>query len=159
MEKNSVYMDIEQIKEKIPHRFPFLLVDRVDSFEHGPDPSAFIGRKIVARKNVTMNEPYFTGHFPHKAVMPGVLQIEAMAQVGALAAMAENKEPHDVLFAKIDGARFRKQVVPGDVLEIHAVVTKEKAGILCVECKTYCDGTLVAEASIVAKVFPRGEFT
>lgn len=157
MSEKKVFWDVEEIMKKIPHRFPFLLIDRVDSYQQGPDKDSYIGAKIIARKNVTVNEPYFVGHFPHKPVMPGVLQIEAMAQAGALAAMVGRTTDMDVLFAKIDGARFRKPVVPGDTLEIHAEIKKEKAGILGVSCKTFCDGEVVAEVDIMAKVFPRSE--
>lgn len=157
-EKSKVYMDIMAIQERIPHRFPFLLIDRIDSYTPGKDPKAWLGRKVIARKNVTINEPYFTGHFPHKPVMPGVLQVEAMAQAGAVACLGSNDgQSWDVLIAKINDCRFRKPVVPGDVLEIHAEITKEKAGIVAVTCKTLCDGEVISEVELVAKVFLRGE--
>lgn len=155
MSSDNRIFDIKQIQKKIPHRFPFLLIDRVLSFEPGPDKNSMKGRKIVARKNVTMNEPYFVGHFPDNPVMPGVLQVEAMAQAGALACVPEDDGAVDVLFAKINGAKFKRQVVPGDTLEIHAEITGEKAGILSVDCKMFCEGQLVSEASIMAKVIPR----
>ncbi len=148
-------LDIQKIQKRIPHRFPFLLIDRVLKFEHGPDATKYTGRKIVARKNVTMNEPYFVGHFPDNPVMPGVLQVEAMAQAGALACAPDDNDSVDVLFAKIISAKFKRQVTPGDTLEIQAHVLKEKSGILTVECQTHCDGQLVSEATIMAKVTPR----
>lgn len=148
--------NIEDIKKKIPHRYPFLLIDRVISIEPGPkSPDSSVGNRIRARKNVTSNEPFFMGHFPENAVMPGVLQIEAMAQAGALAAMYEKQNSIDVLFAKVDGARFRRQVIPGDVLDIRAEITKEKSSILGVSCQIYCEDQLVAEADVVAKIFLR----
>ena len=152
MSEEKTFLNIQQIQKRIPHRYPFLLVDRVLSFEHGPNEDKFLGRKIVARKNVTLNEPYFTGHFPDNPVMPGVLQVEAMAQAGAIACAPDDNESVDVLFAKIISAKFKKQVVPGDVLEIHAEIIKEKAGILTVECKMLCDGQLASEATVMAKV-------
>ena len=152
MSEENTVLNIQQIQKRIPHRYPFLLVDRVLAFEYGPDKDKFLGRKIVARKNVTLNEPYFMGHFPDNPVMPGVLQVEAMAQAGAIACAPDDNESVDVLFAKILGAKFKRQVVPGDVLEIHAEITREKAGILTVECKMLCEGQLASEASIMAKV-------
>ncbi|MCC6138851.1 MAG: 3-hydroxyacyl-ACP dehydratase FabZ, partial [Bdellovibrionaceae bacterium] len=122
---------------------------------HGPDPKKRIGRKVVARKNVTINEGFFQGHFPHMPIMPGVLQVEAMAQAGALACVYGEDENLDVRIAKIEEARFRRPVVPGDTLLIHASVIKEKAGLICVEGKTFCDGEIVAEVLIWAKILER----
>lgn len=155
MSGKDVFLDSIEIQKRIPHRFPFLLIDRILSYQSGPDPKSFVGRKVVARKNVTFNEPYFTGHFPHMPVMPGVLQVEAMAQAGALACLPTDEVKLDVLIAKIDNCRFRRPVVPGDVLEIHAEITRERAGLLTVICKTLCDGELVSEVEIMAKIFPR----
>lgn len=154
-ESKQTFLDINEIQKRIPHRFPFLLIDRVLHFEHGPDPKKNVGRKVLARKNVTVNEPYFTGHFPGNPVMPGVLQVEAMAQAGAIACAPEQNEAIDVLIAKIGEAKFKRQVVPGDVLEVHAEITNEKRGILSVECKIVCDGNLVSQASVMAKVFQK----
>jgi len=158
MSDRKVFLDILAIRKRIPHRFPFLLIDRVDTYTPSPEGEAVrVGRKVVARKNVTANEPYFSGHFPHKPVMPGVLQVEAMAQAGALACLPNEGEHLDVLIAKIDNTRFRRPVVPGDVLEIHAEITKEKAGILCLKAAIFCDQELVAETDITAKIFPTVE--
>lgn len=156
-ETKQPYLDVLAIRKRIPHRYPFLLIDRVDTYEAGPNPELRVGRKVVARKNVTVNEQYFQGHFPHAPVMPGVLQVEAMAQAGALACVAGEDENLDVRIAKIEEARFRRPVVPGDTLIIHAKVTKEKAGLVCVQCETFCDGEPVAEVIIWAKVFGRSE--
>ena len=155
MSNSDFYLDINSIQKRIPHRFPFLLVDRVMSFEYGPDKEKMLGRKVVARKNVTLNEPYFTGHFPDNPVMPGVLQVEAMAQTGALACVPEENDQIDVLIAKINEAKFKRPVVPGDTLELHAEITKEKAGILTVTCKALCDGNLVSQAEVMAKIFKK----
>ena len=109
-------MDIHQILKKLPHRYPFLMIDRVLELEKG--------KRIKALKNVTINEPFFTGHFPHRPVMPGVLMLEAMAQAAALLAFdALNTSPNDetvYYFAGIDGARFKRPVEPGDQLILEA---------------------------------------
>lgn len=152
MSDQSPFLTITEIQDRLPHRFPFLLIDRVLHFEYGPDKSVFKGRKIVARKNVTFNEPYFVGHFPTNPVMPGVLQVEAMAQAGAMACAPEVDEAIDVLIAKISDARFRRPVVPGDTLELHAEIINEKRGLLVVECKALCDGVVVSDVTLTAKV-------
>ena len=118
-------MDIHQILKQLPHRFPFLLVDRVLEIEKG--------KRIKALKNVTMNEPFFTGHFPHRPVMPGVLMLEALAQAAALLAFDTlGVTPDDktvYYFAGIDGARFKRPVEPGDQLLLHAELDRMRSGI------------------------------
>ena len=118
-------MDIHQILKQLPHRYPFLLVDRVLSVEKG--------KTTQALKNVTMNEPFFTGHFPHRPVMPGVLMLEALAQAAALLAFdALGTTPDDktvYYFAGIDGARFKRPVEPGDQLVMDVSLERMKAGI------------------------------
>ena len=118
-------MDIHQILKKLPHRYPFLLVDRVLSVEPG--------KAIRALKNVTINEPFFVGHFPHRPVMPGVLMLEAMAQTAGLLAFADDtsgRDPNAVIyFAGIDGARFKRPVEPGDQLVMDVEILRHKAGI------------------------------
>jgi 3-hydroxyacyl-[acyl-carrier-protein] dehydratase len=118
-------MDIHQILTKLPHRYPFLLVDRVLAV----DP----GKSIRALKNVTINEPFFTGHFPHRPVMPGVLMLEAMAQTAGLLAFADDTTTRDansvIYFAGIDGARFKRPVEPGDQLVMDVEIVRHKAGI------------------------------
>ncbi|WP_374666647.1 3-hydroxyacyl-ACP dehydratase FabZ [Ramlibacter sp.] len=118
-------MDIHQILKQLPHRYPILLVDRVLAIEDG--------QRIRALKNVTMNEPYFTGHFPHRPVMPGVLMIEAMAQTAALLSFAiTGTTPDDksvYYFAGIDAARFKRPVEPGDQLIMDVELMRAKAGI------------------------------
>ncbi len=138
-------MDINQIIKILPHRFPFLLVDRV--VEHDP------GKRIVAIKNVTINEPYFPGHFPGHPVMPGVLIIEAMAQVGGiLAYLASDDEVRKKVcyFGSIDDAKFRKPVVPGDQLRIEIDVIACKRGIWVIAGKAFVDDKLVTEAKLKA---------
>ena len=118
-------MDIHQILKKLPHRYPFLLVDRVLAV----DP----GKSIKALKNVTINEPFFVGHFPHRPVMPGVLMLEAMAQTAALLSFAaEGAAPDNksvIYFAGIDGARFKRPVEPGDQLVMDVTLDRARAGI------------------------------
>ncbi len=118
-------MDIHQILKKLPHRYPFLLVDRV----LGVEP----GKSIKALKNVTINEPFFVGHFPHRPVMPGVLILEAMAQTAGLLAFADASKGSDtnsvIYFAGIDGARFKRPVEPGDQLVMDVEIVRHKAGI------------------------------
>ncbi|ROZ76972.1 3-hydroxyacyl-ACP dehydratase FabZ [Ramlibacter sp. WS9] len=118
-------MDIHEILKKLPHRYPFLLVDRVLEVEPG--------KRIKALKNVTINEPFFTGHFPHRPVMPGVLMLEAMAQSAALLSFAgEGSAPDEksvIYFVGIDGARFKRPVEPGDQLVMDVTLERARAGI------------------------------
>jgi 3-hydroxyacyl-[acyl-carrier-protein] dehydratase len=138
-------LDIVEIMAILPHRYPFLLVDRVLEMEQG--------KRIVAIKNVTMNEPFFQGHFPGHPVMPGVLIIEAMAQVAAIMAyLASGSDADDKVsyFMAIDNARFRKPVKPGDTLRIEVETIFHKRGIWSVAGKTYVGDTLVTEAELKA---------
>lgn len=144
---------IEEILRLLPHRFPFLLVDRVDELVRPAGPNR-VGWKIRARKCVSMNEPYFPGHFPHRPVMPGVLQIEAMAQAAALICVNLESPPMDVAIASIDKAKFRRPVIPGDVIEITAEIIKDRGQILLIACKATVDGNVVSEAELMAKMFP-----
>ncbi|MBV5297280.1 MAG: 3-hydroxyacyl-ACP dehydratase FabZ [Rhodoferax sp.] len=137
-------MDIHKILKQLPHRYPFLLVDRVLAIEKG--------KTIKALKNVTINEPFFVGHFPHRPVMPGVLMLEAMAQAAALLAFdALDATPTDDLvyyFAGIDGARFRRPVEPGDQLILEAELLRMKAGIFKFKVRALVDGDLAVEAEL-----------
>jgi 3-hydroxyacyl-[acyl-carrier-protein] dehydratase len=144
---------IEEILRLLPHRFPFLLVDRVEEL-HRPAGGTRAGWKSRARKCVSMNEPYFPGHFPHRPVMPGVLQIEAMAQAAALICVHTESPPMDVAIAAVDKARFRRPVTPGDVIEITAEIIKDRGQILVIACKAMVDGNVVSEAELIAKMFP-----
>ena len=133
-------MDINQIKEILPHRYPFLLIDRVISID---------GNKIVAIKNVTANENNFQGHFPIEPVMPGVLIIEALAQTGAVAILSKDEFKGKIAyFAGIDKAKFRRKVVPGDTLRLEVELTKLRGragvgyGIAYVDDKKVCEGEL-----------------
>ncbi len=152
-DQQAIQYKIEEILRLLPHRFPFLLVDRVDEL-HRPAGKNRAGWRIKARKCVSMNEPYFPGHFPHRPVMPGVLQIEAMAQAAALMCVDPNSQPMDVAIAAVDKARFRKPVTPGDVIEITAEIIKDRGQILVFSCTASVDGSVVAEAELIAKMFP-----
>jgi 3-hydroxyacyl-[acyl-carrier-protein] dehydratase len=138
-------MDIHQILKKLPHRYPFLLVDRVLELEKG--------KRIKALKNVTMNEPFFTGHFPHRPVMPGVLMLEAMAQAAALLAFdMQGVTPDDktvYYFAGIDGARFKRPVEPGDQLIMEVALERLKAGVFKFKGTAHVDGNMVCEAELM----------
>jgi 3-hydroxyacyl-[acyl-carrier-protein] dehydratase len=137
-------MDIHQILKQLPHRYPFLLVDRVLEIEKGV--------RIKALKNVTMNEPFFTGHFPHRPVMPGVLMLEALAQAAALLAFdALNTSPNDetvYYFAGIDGARFKRPVEPGDQLILEVELLRMKAGIFKFKTRALVADEVAVEAEL-----------
>lgn len=137
-------MDILEIQSLIPHRYPFLLIDRIVEIE----PL----KRIVAIKNVTMNEPFFQGHFPGVPVMPGVLIIEAMAQAGAVLLFKEvpDRENKLMYFAAIEEARFRKPVTPGDQLRLEIEVIKYRSGYGKLSGKAYVDGVVVCEAIVTS---------
>lgn len=138
-------LDIQQIKDYLPHRYPMLLVDRVLSWESG--------NKIKAIKNVTINEDFFNGHFPHKPVMPGVIMIEALAQTAALLSfLTMGKKPDDssvVYFAGIDGARFKRPVVPGDQLVMEVEIIRQARGIWKYKARATVDGHTAVEAELM----------
>jgi UDP-3-O-[3-hydroxymyristoyl] N-acetylglucosamine deacetylase/3-hydroxyacyl-[acyl-carrier-protein] dehydratase len=139
----GVVFDINAIQKILPHRYPFLLVDKI---------TAFSENEIEGVKNVTFNEPYFTGHFPGNPVMPGVLQLEAMAQVGGILLLnkVENPENVWVYFLAINNARFKKMVIPGDVITFKLQLDGLKRNICKMTGKGYVDGKLVCEAELVA---------
>jgi 3-hydroxyacyl-[acyl-carrier-protein] dehydratase len=138
-------MDIHQILKQLPHRYPFLLVDRVLEIEKGV--------RIRALKNVTMNEPFFTGHFPHRPVMPGVLMLEALAQAAALLTFDTLGETPDdktvYYFAGIDGARFKRPVEPGDQLILEVTLDRMKAGIFKFKSRAMVGDQLAVEAELM----------
>jgi len=138
-------MDIHQILKQLPHRYPFLLVDRVLEIEKG--------KRIKALKNVTINEPFFTGHFPHRPVMPGVLMLEALAQTAALLAFDTlGTTPDDktvYYFAGIDGARFKRPVEPGDQLTLDVELDRMKAGIFKFTARASVGEELAVEAELM----------
>ncbi|ATE60000.1 3-hydroxyacyl-ACP dehydratase FabZ [Thauera sinica] len=141
-------MDINEILQYLPHRYPFLLVDRVLELEPG--------RRILALKNVTMNEPFFPGHFPHHPVMPGVLIIEAMAQAAALLSFRSTGVKPDensvVYFAGIDNVRFKRPVVPGDQLLFDMTITHAKRNIYKYKGIARVDGEVATEAELMCAI-------
>lgn len=143
-------MDIHQILECLPHRYPMLLVDRVISCE--------AGKRIVAIKNVTINEPFFAGHFPHHPVMPGVLIIEALAQAAAILTFSTHDHKADdtsvYYFVGIDKARFKKPVTPGDTLELHAEIKRFARGIWWFSAHARVADQVVTEAELMCTLRP-----
>jgi len=143
-------MNIEQIKEYLPHRYPFLLLDRVVEWEKDA--------RIVALKNVTANEPFFQGHFPHYAVMPGVLIIEAMAQAAAMLGLLSTGQKNDgksvYYFAGIDGARFKRPVRPGDQLVFEVVQLRLARGLGKFRAVAKVDGKVASEAELLCTLRP-----
>lgn len=138
----KLQLDIAAIKEILPHRYPFLLIDRVEELVPG--------ERVVAVKNVTVNEPFFQGHFPDFPVMPGVLILEALAQAGAVMMLREEEGPKIPFFAGIDKARFRRPVVPGDCLRLELTVLRQRLGSCRMQAKASVGDEVAAEAEIFA---------
>ncbi len=149
VKKEGVVFDVNAIKRILPHRYPFLLVDKIVELD--------LDKRVVGIKNVTTNEPFFEGHFPGQPVMPGVLIIEAMAQTGGILLLNSVPEPSEklVFFMGIDKAKFRKPVVPGDQLVIEAKLVNKKRNIFVISAKAYVDEVLVSEAELMAAVVDR----
>ncbi len=145
---STTAMDIHEVLEHLPHRYPFLLIDRV--LEVVPN------EKIVALKNVSMNEPFFPGHYPHHPVMPGVLVIEAMAQASALLSFKSmGTKPDDnsvYYFVGIDNARFKRPVSPGDQLIFKSAITMSRRGMWKFSCTAEVDGQIAAEADLICTI-------
>lgn len=141
----DMFMSVEEIKEYLPQRYPFLLVDRVVEMD--------MGKSIVAYKNVTVNEPYFEGHFPGRPIMPGVLIIEALAQAaGVLGFKSQEKKPKDgylYYFVGADDVRLRRPVVPGDSLRLEATIIANRRGIYKFACRASVDDELVGTMVII----------
>ncbi len=148
-------MEASEIFKRLPHRYPFCLIDRVVDLQYGADPSKRLGRKIVAIKNVTINEPFFPGHFPGNPMMPGVLQIEAVAQACAIGAYRDEDPPQDFAIVGVSEAKFRRPVIPGDTLEIRAEITKEKGKILMFTGVSFVSGQMANEMLLTAFVTER----
>jgi 3-hydroxyacyl-[acyl-carrier-protein] dehydratase len=142
-------IDIQGILDLLPHRYPFLLIDRIVEFEPA--------KRLVAIKNVTMNEPFFQGHFPNYPIMPGVLVIEAMAQAGAVIMLAElpDREKKLAVFTSVERAKFRQPVTPGDQLRIEVEVLSFRTRAGRISGKAYVDGKLACEAVLTCAVVPR----
>jgi len=145
--KSVDYIDIEKIVKMIPHRYPMLLIDKVVDI--------VIDQSAIGIKNVTANENFFTGHFPSKMVMPGVLMIESMAQTCAvlvIETLGKKSEGSLVYFMSVDGGKFRKPVVPGDQLKFHVNKIRNRSNVWKFKCKGYVEDELVAEATISAMI-------
>lgn len=146
-------MDALQVLDYLPQRYPMLMIDRVRECEPG--------KRILALKNVSSNEPYFSGHFPGRPIMPGVLILEAMAQAAGILVFRTRGEKPDAntvyYYAGIDGARFKKPVVPGDQLEIEALILAHKRSIWKFSCIARVDGAVVAEAEILVTEQIKGQ--
>lgn len=142
-------MDVVEIQKILPHRYPFLMVDAIVEMERL--------KRIVGVKNVSINEAHFQGHFPGKPIMPGVLIIESMAQTGGLLLLQEvpDRESKLLFFAAVDGARFRRPVVPGDQLRIEVSVVNWRGDFCKLEGKATVDGQLAAEATLMCKMVDR----
>ncbi len=144
--------DIQEILGLLPHRYPFLLVDRITEYEPG--------KRIVGLKNVTINEPFFQGHFPGVPIMPGVMIVESMAQVGGclLFEALENRDEKLVFFIGIERARFRKPVRPGDQLHVEVTVDRIKSRVGKMRGKAFVDGQLVCDGRIMFSLVDRAAF-
>jgi 3-hydroxyacyl-[acyl-carrier-protein] dehydratase len=143
-------LDINEIRAILPHRYPFLLVDRIVEMD---------ANRVVGIKNVTLNEPFFTGHFPEFPVMPGVLIVEAMAQAAGVLVLKSIPDRANklVLLAAIENARFRKPVVPGDTLRMEMTIIKRKASVAKIAGRATVDGQLVAEVEVMCKLADKEE--
>jgi 3-hydroxyacyl-[acyl-carrier-protein] dehydratase/UDP-3-O-[3-hydroxymyristoyl] N-acetylglucosamine deacetylase/3-hydroxyacyl-[acyl-carrier-protein] dehydratase len=143
---NKAELDIQRILGMLPHRYPFLLIDRVLEYE--------AGKSLVAIKNVTVNEPFFQGHFPHLKVMPGVLLVEAVAQAGGILIYLSIPEPEKKIsfLSKIDKVKFRKPVVPGDQVRLEVEMLKLKTRFCHVRGRALVDGEIVIEGEVMASL-------
>ncbi len=138
--------DVNELRSLLPHRYPFMLIDRIFHLD---------GNSVAGIKNVTINEPFFQGHFPQEPVMPGVLIVEAMAQCGGILVLSsvENPSDYSTYFLRIDNVRFKHKVTPGDTLQIEAeLVSPVRRGIATMDCKAFVAGTLVCEAQLMAQI-------
>ena len=146
---NQTHFDINDIIKVIPHRYPFILIDRLEIIERG--------KSAIAIKNLTMNEPFFQGHFPGQPVMPGVLSLESMAQAGAFLMLTEVDDPlsKNMFFSGVESAKFRKPIIPGDQMNIHVNLIKKKLTICKFQGKCMVNDNIVAEANFSANIVPR----
>jgi 3-hydroxyacyl-[acyl-carrier-protein] dehydratase len=148
--KGGVTINLQRVLQMIPHRYPFLMIDRVEE--------VITDKSAIGVKNVTINEPFFQGHFPSEPVMPGVLIIEAMAQTAAVLVvhtLGKAFEGKLVYFMSVDSARFRKPVVPGDQLRIHVIKDRNRGMVWKFTAEAKVDGVLVAEATYAAMILDR----
>ena len=169
MSESSYKLNIDQVRRFLPHRAPFLLVDRVlEIHPTGPlgtlEPEGKAGTRVVALKAISYNEPVFQGHFPQFSVFPGVMIIEAMGQASSFSILPYMAHDLDrmardfsCILVGVDNARFRRPVIPGDLMRLESVVTKVRGKLWMFECKAFVDGQLVAEANIMANLIPNKE--
>jgi beta-hydroxyacyl-ACP dehydratase FabZ len=150
---------LDQIQKILPHRYPFLFIDRVLQVSDGPEKGSRVGRIAKALKNITVNEEVFNGHFPGRPIMPGVLLVEAMAQAGGIACSLKEDGPMQMLIARISNARFRRPVVPGDSVFLEAKVAKAKGPMVVIEARCLVGDEVVAECEYTAYITPVGSET
>ena len=148
---NQKSFKINDIIKILPHRYPFILIDRIDIVEEG--------KSLIALKNMTINEPFFQGHFPGQPVMPGVLSLEIMAQAGSFLMLSEIEDPlsMNMFFSTVEAAKFRKPITPGDQLKIHMELVKRKLNLCKFHGKCFVDEVLVAEAKFAANLVDRAK--
>jgi len=142
-------LDVVEIMKLLPHRYPFLLIDRVIEMERK--------KRIVAIKNITINEPFFQGHFPGYPIMPGVLLLEALAQAGCILVMVELPDPSDklIFFTGVEHARFRRPAMPGDQVRLEIDVLNWRSRLMRMQGKAYVDGKLICEGTVTSQMVPR----
>ena len=147
--KNQTKFDINDIIKILPHRYPFILIDKIEILEKG--------KSLVALKNTTINEPFFQGHFPGQPVMPGVLSLEMMAQAGSFLMLSEVEDPlsMNMYFSAVESSRFKKLIIPGDQLEIHMELVKKKLNLCKFFGRCMVDENLVAESYFSANLVKR----
>mgnify|MGYP001487135249 FL=1 len=148
---NQKSFKINDIIKILPHRYPFILIDRIDIVEEG--------KSLIALKNMTINEPFFQGHFPGQPVMPGVLSLEIMAQAGSFLMLSQIEDPlsMNMFFSTVEAAKFRKPITPGDQLKIHMELVKRKLNLCKFHGKCFVDEVLVAEAKFAANLVDRAK--
>mgnify|MGYP001293641835 FL=1 len=146
---NQIKFNINDIIKILPHRYPFILIDKIEILEKG--------KSLIALKNTTINEPFFQGHFPGQPLMPGVLSLEMMAQAGSFLMLSEIDDPlsMNMFFSGVDSARFKKPIVPGDQLKIHMELVRKKLNLCKFHGQCMVNDTLVAEASFSANLVKR----
>ena len=148
---NQKCFKINDIIKILPHRYPFILIDRIDIIEEG--------KSLIALKNMTINEPFFQGHFPGQPVMPGVLSLEIMAQAGSFLMLSQIEDPlsMNMFFSTVEAAKFRKPITPGDQLKIHMELVKRKLNLCKFHGKCFVDEVLVSEAKFAANLVDRAK--
>ena len=148
---NQKSFKINDIIKILPHRYPFILIDRIDIVEEG--------KSLIALKNMTINEPFFQGHFPGQPVMPGVLSLEIMAQAGSFLMLSQIEDPMsmNMFFSTVEAAKFRKPITPGDQLKVHMELVKRKLNLCKFHGKCFVDDVLVAEAKFAANLVDRAK--